>query len=207
MTIRETTPLIYRQRTAAEAFKEFSQRLNPDSSKNFPIAVSADIQPQPLVFDLTTNSGPTIVIAEQRQLDDFLDAFSQSATLANRPNHLKIFRDPANISFLADQVCQKSIPARPKNIVIASLSPATSAEALISLGWISRMQLPSCHLVLTIKPAESSAVITKFREANNKIDVLPSIPTTFIFSDSPYFIKTDAVNPQGQKYFPLAPQV
>jgi len=205
MATDKTDRLIYRQRTAAEAYQDFPQPPNPDGTINFPVAVSAEWQPQPLVFDLTANSGPTIIIADQHQLDDFLDTISQSAILANRPNFLKIFKDNSNITFLADQVCQRLIPSKPKNIVIASLSPETSTDTLINLGWISRMCSPACHLILAIKPTDSTAVTTNFRQANNRIEVLPPIPTTFTFSEAPYFTKTDAINPQGQKYFPLAP--
>lgn len=205
-TADKTTRLIYRQRTAAEALKEFPQPLNPDGSKNFPIAVNAEVQPKPLLFDLTVNSGPTIIIAEQHQLDDFPDVVCQSAILANRTPSLKIFRDNVNIiSFLADQVCQQSIPSRPKNIVIASLSPKTPTETLINLGWISRMSSPACHLILAMKPNEAATVTQNFKKANNKIEVWPDTPTTLTFSEAPYFIKTDATKPQGQKYFPLEP--
>ena len=205
MATDKTDRLIYRQRTAAEAYQDFPQPPNPDGTINFPVAVSAEWQPQPLVFDLTANSGPTIIIADQHQLDDFLDTISQSAILANRPNFLKIFKDNSNITFLADQVCQRLIPSKPKNIVIASLSPETSTDTLINLGWISRMCSPAFHLILAIKSTDSTAVTTNFRQANNRIEVLPPIPTTFTFSEAPYFTKTDAINPQGQKYFPLAP--
>lgn len=201
--VADKTPLIYRQRTAAEANQEFTQPSNPDNSRNFPIAVSAEMKPKPLIFDLTTNSGPTIVIAEQHQLDGFLNTVHLSATFVNRPNRLKIFRDESNISFLADQVCRRSIPVKPKNIVIAFLSPETSPDTLINLGWISRMQSPSVHLILAINPAHHTAAITRLQQVNPKLDVLPAIPTTLTFSEAPYFMKTDATNPQGQKYFPL----
>jgi len=197
----EQKNLILRPRTVKEANQEFPQPENPDGSKNFVLATSADMEPQAFIFDLSTNSGPMIVVAKQEQQANFFTTLEQSANFANRPNRLKVFRNkPAMAEYLSDQLVQRA-PLNSKNILIASIHPQTSNEELINLGWISRMKDPAVHLVLGIEPDELTKAMQKFITVNNKIDVLPDKPTTLQFSDGGYFILTDAANPQGRKYF------